>query len=325
MISVVYGVPGSGKSYYAVWWIRKRALTEGDIFLRVKDNVLLITNIKLNLDSPENYVYIEDWDGWRKYMDVDFWRANFAWLQGKKVYIVMDEAQLFFYHYKDDPRVMFFLQYHRHLGVDILLITQTPKSLPAKVFELAEFLIESVPRSVNPFSFRAFRYRVLHPFDRDVVLRRFHLAFDPIVFHLYSDMIYKPPEDEQEKPKNAFTRYYVLLGSFLLFTVLLVFSFFSRVFSSPTKQLTQTQTQTQTQSPSPSLPPFDYEDLITEEKEKEPNPEEKPITDGKPKEDIPLPLPSGGSYRIVITKPPADSPKEKEDVLNPSVKVIEIP
>ncbi len=323
MISVVYGVPGSGKSYYAVWWIRKRALTEGDIFLRVKDNVLLITNLKLNLDTMDNYIYIEDIKDFAKYMDVDFWRANFQYMQGKKVYIVMDEAQLFFYHYKDDARVMFFLQYHRHLGVDILLITQTPKSLPAKVFELAEFLIESVPRSVNPFSFRAFRYRVLHPFDRDVVLRRFHLAFDPVVFHLYSDMIYKPPEDEQEKPRNAFTRYYVLLGSFLLLTVLLMFSFFSRVFSpSPTKQLTQTQTQTQTQSPSPSLPvQFNYEDLITEEKE--PNPEEKPIPQEKPKEDIPVPLPSGGSYRIVITKPPADSPKE--DVLNPSVKVIEIP
>ena len=312
MISIIYGVPGSGKTYYAVWWIRKRALEEGDIFLRVRSDVILITNIKLNLDSVDGYIYIEDIKDFSRYMDVDFWRANFSFLRGKKLYVVMDECQLFFYHYKDDPKVLFFLQYHRHLGVDILLITQTPKSLPAKVFELSEFLIEAVPKSVNPFSFRAFRYRVLHPFDRDIVLRRFHLAFDPVVFHLYSDMVYKPSEDE-EKPKNAFTRYYVLLASFLLLTVFLMFSFLSRLFSpslpsqakaQPTRQVIQSV-------------PLDYEDLITEEKPVE----EKPITEEKPKEG--KPLPSEGSYRIVVEK--SDSPKGQEDVLNTSVKVIEIP
>jgi len=321
MISIIYGVPGSGKTYYAVWWIRKRALEEGDIFLRVRSDVLLITNLKLNLDAVDNYVYIEDIKDFAKYMDVDFWRANFSFLQGKKLYVVMDECQLFFYHYKDDPKVLFFLQYHRHLGVDILLITQTPKSLPAKVFELAEFLIEAVPKSVNPFHFKAFRYRVLHPFDRDLVLRRFHLAFDPVVFHLYSDMVYKPSEDE-EKARNAFTRYYVLFAFFFLLTVFLTLSFLSRVFS---PSFPSSQAEAQPSSPSPSLNqvvPLRYEDLIAEEKPIEEKPvEEEPITEEKPKEG--KPLPSEGSYRIVVEK--SDSPKGQEDVLNTSVKVIEIP
>jgi zona occludens toxin (predicted ATPase) len=64
MISIVYGVPGSGKSYYAVWFIRKTALEEGDIFLRVRSDVILITNLKLNLDSMDNYIYMEEWEGW---------------------------------------------------------------------------------------------------------------------------------------------------------------------------------------------------------------------------------------------------------------------
>jgi len=321
MISIVYGVPGSGKTYYAVWWIRKRALEEGDIFFRVRKDVILITNLKLNLDSMDNYIYIEEWDGWRKYMDVDFWKANLAYVQGRKIVMVMDECQVFFYHYKDDPRVLFFLQYHRHLSVDILFITQTPRSLPAKVFELAEFLVEAVPRSVNPFSFRAFRYRVLHPFDRDVVLRRFHLLFDPVVFYLYSDMIYKPEEGD-ERPSNAYTRYYLLLASFVLLAVLLAFSFFSRFFS-PSPPL---QAKAQPNSPSPTLqhrPVFSYEDLITEVEEEKPTVQEKPTAGGKPTEDIPVPLPSVGSYRLVVDRAQADSPNE--DVLNPSVKVIEIP
>jgi len=209
MISIIYGVPGSGKTYYAVHWIKQRCLEGGDVFYRVRSDVILITNLRLRLDSEENYIYLEDFHDFAKYMDVEFWKANLSRVQGKKVYIVMDECQVFFYHYKDDPKVLFYLQYHRHLSHDLLFITQTPKSLPAKVFELAEFLIEAVPKSVNPFAFRGFRYRVVHPFDRSVVLRRFHLAYDRAVFYLYEDMIYRAPESEVQ---NAFVRWGVILG-----------------------------------------------------------------------------------------------------------------
>jgi zona occludens toxin len=322
MISVVYGVPGSGKTYYAVHWIKKKALTEGDIFLRVRSDVILITNLKLNLDATDGYIFIEDIKGFAKYMDVDFWKANLHYVQGKRIVFVIDECQLFFYHYKDDPKVLFFLQYHRHLSVDILLITQTPKSLPAKVFELSEFLIEAVPKSVNPFGFRAFRYRVLHPFDRDVVLRRFHLAFDPVLFYLYSDMIYKHEEGE-EKPRNAFTRYYVLVASFLLLTVFLMFSFFSH-FSSSASLPSQVKSQSvPSQSPAVQPVPVQYEDLITEEKQDNPKHNPKPSESPKPS-DSPVDSPKSpeGSYYLVISKPASDSPK---DPLDPSVKVIEIP
>jgi uncharacterized membrane protein YgcG len=217
MITIIYGVPGSGKTYYAVHWIRKKCLEEGDAFYRVRSDVLLITNLKLRLDNEENYIFLEDVKEFARYMDVDFWRANLSRVQGKKVYIVMDECQLFFHYYKDDPKVLFYLQYHRHLSHDILLITQTPKSLPAKVFELSEFLIEAVPKSVNPFAFRGFRYRVVHPFDRSVVLRRFHLAYDNTVFYLYEDMIYRADE---EKIQNAFTRWGVILGVLLVLFVI---------------------------------------------------------------------------------------------------------
>ncbi len=219
MITIIYGVPGSGKTYYAAYWIKNKCLEGGEVFYRVRSDVILITNLKLRLDSEDNYIFLEDVNDFAKYMDVDFWRANISRVQGKKVYIVMDECQLFFHHYKDDPKVLFYLQYHRHLSHDILLITQTPKSLPAKVFELSEFLIEAVPKSVNIFAFRGFRYRVVHPFDRSVVLRRFHLTYDRTVFYLYEDMIYRAPEGEG-KIQNAFTRWYVILGVLLVLFVI---------------------------------------------------------------------------------------------------------
>ncbi len=332
MISIVFGVPGSGKTYYSVFWLKRRALEEGDVFFRVRPDVLLITNLKLNLDSMDNYIYIEEWEAWKKYMDVDFWRSNLPYIQGKKIIMVMDEAQVFFQNYKDDARVLFFLQYHRHLSVEILLITQTLKSMPQKVIELSEYIIEAVPKSINPFSRFGFRYRVLHPFDRSIVLRRFHLGFDHTLFYLYSDMIYKMDED---RPQNAFRRPFLVLASFLILFAFAFFSLFSTIFSraksSSYTQIQTTQTQTKTQSPGGQILPvqFDYEDLITEEKPRlgeGPIPQEKPKSEENPQGGRPIPLPSG-SYRIVAGKPSADSPKnqEEEDPLELEPKIIYLP
>jgi len=260
MITIVYGMPGSGKSYYAVWWIKRRVLQEGDVFYRVRPDRLLITNLKLRLDSEEGYVYVEEPDDLAKYMDVDFWKANYHLLQGRKVVFVVDECQRFFYFYGSDVRVLFFLQYHRHLGMDILLITQTPKSIPGKVFELCEYVIESVPKSVNPFGFRTFRYRVLHPLDRKEVLRRFHLSFESAVFYLYHDMIYSPEEGE-ERVVNAYVKYYVMLVGIIVALVGFLYLFFSS-FSSLASRV-----QPQSSRSVSAVQSITYEDLITEETE----------------------------------------------------------
>ncbi len=305
MITIIYGVPGSGKSYFAVWWIKKRVLEEGDVFFKVRSDRLLITNLKLRLDSDEGYVYVEDPQELAKYMDVDYWRNNFHLLQGRKVVFVVDECQRFFYFYGNDARTLFFLQYHRHLGMDVLLITQTPKSIPGKVFELCEYVVEAVPRSVNPFGFRAFRYRVLHPFDRSEVLRRFHLPYDPTVFYLYKDMIYSPEEGD-ESPSNAYVRYYGMFGGIVVLLLGLIYFFFSNFFS-PSGFASKVQpagsqpsVSSSTVSSSPAKP-ITYEDLIVEVEEK---PEEKPkemdyspkpleVPEEKPKEEI---KPKGYGY-----------------------------
>lgn len=316
MITIVYGVPGSGKSYFAVWWIKKRVLEEGDVFFKVRSDRLLITNLRLRLDSEDGYVYLEDVHELAKYMDVDFWRSNLHLVQGKKVVFVIDECQRFFYFYGSDVKVLYFLQYHRHLGMDVLLITQTPKSIPAKVFELCEYIIEAVPRSVNPFSLRYFRYRVLHPFDRSEVLRRFHLPYDPAVFYLYEDMVYRPEEGE-EKIQNAYVRYYAMLGGVFLVLLGLIYLFFSSFFS-------PVQSKSQSSQPAVSTvssPPITYEDLITEVPEEKPkgvdyNPEPLDVPQEKPKEEI---KPKGYGYILV------DRPSGVEVDFSSGPKVLELP
>ena len=316
MITLIFGVPGSGKTYWAVHTIRKKCLQESDIFFRVKDDVLLITNLRLRLDDPTNYIFIENWEDWLRFLNVQFWQENLGWWQGKRVWLIMDEAQRFFYLAKENPEVWFYLQYHRHLSHNLIFITQTPKSIPGKLFELCEFLVEGVPKSVNIFSVAGFRYRVLSPLDKSLVLRRFHIPYDKITFYLYNDMIYK--EEEEMKPQNAFIRpvaYVVLAVLGFLISLHLFFS----VFSPKTQVQTKAQTQTQTTAN------ITYEDLITEEPK--PNPKEElqelpkqepnPMQEPKPSEPKPA-----GYYYITFEK---TRPKESIDLIPQGSKIIEIP
>jgi len=318
MITLVFGVPGSGKTYFMAHTIKKRVLQEGDIFLKVKEDCLLITNLKLRLDSPEGYVYVDEWENWMQFLNVNFWQQNFAWWNGKRVWIVMDECQRFFAIAKENPEVWFYLQYHRHFGThNLIFATQTPKSIPGKLYELCEFIVEAVPKSVNVFSVAGFRYRVLSPLDKSLVLRRFHLPYDHVTFYLYSDMVFK--EDEEMRPQNAFikpllTVLLALLG--LIIALNVFFSGFSSKsgLSSKANPNTQTQTQTQTtQTQTAQTTPITYEDLITEIKEEQPKePQEPPGAKGAKEEPV-------GYYYIAVKK-------TKEDIeLTPGPKIIYLP
>jgi hypothetical protein len=311
MITLVFGVPGSGKTFWAVHTIRKKILQESDIFFRVRDDCLLITNLRLRLDSQDNYIFIENWEDWFQFFNVNFWQQNINWWSGKKVWLIMDECQRFFMIAKENPEVWFYLQYHRHLSHNLIFITQTPKSIPGKLYELCEFIIESVPRSINIFSVAGFRYRVLSPLDKSLVLRRFHIPYDSITFYLYNDMIYK--DDEGMKPQNAFIKPLATVGLSVLGVVLAVHVFFSGL--GPKIQLTQAQ-PTPTQS---TAQPITYEDLITEGPIRDPQPKEpKPeAPELKPKEE------PTDYYHITVEK---TRPKMEEiDLTGGGPKVIYLP
>ncbi len=320
MITLIFGVPGSGKTYWITHTIRKKVLRESDIFFRVKEDCLLITNLKLRVDDTEGYIYIENWEDWFQFFNVQFWQQNLAWWTGKKVWLVMDECQRFFAIAKENPEVWFYLQYHRHFGSHtILLATQTPKSIPGKLYELAEYVIEAVPKSINILSAAGFRYRVLSPLDKSIVLRRFHLPYDKITFYLYQDMVFK--EDDEMRPQNAFLKQLLILGLAVFGIILSLHLFFSG-FSSKT-QPNQTQTQP-TRTVQTQTTPLSYEDLITITEEKEPQepPKEEPPKakeEPKPKQE---PQEPRGYYYITTQKTP---PKTEGIDLSPGPKIIYLP
>jgi hypothetical protein len=316
MITLIFGIPGSGKTYWAVHTIRKKCLQESDIFFRVKDDVLLITNLRLRLDEQEGYIYIENWEDWLRFLNVRFWQENLNWWSGKKVWLIMDECQRFFYLAKENPEVWFYLQYHRHLSHNLIFITQTPKSIPGKLFELCEYLIEAVPKSISITSLFAFRYRVLSPLDKSLVLRRFHLKHDPVTFYLYTDMIYN--DDEGLKPSNAFLRPIAFLGLTVLGVFLSLHLFFSSFGSKIQAQVQNTRTtQTQTQK-------ITYEDLINEEpksKQQEPQQKQQEMQE-PPKQTDYYTVEKTPNYYYTVEK---TRPKAETIELSPGPKIIYLP
>jgi hypothetical protein len=319
MITLIFGVPGSGKTYWMTHIIRKKVLRESDIFFKVKEDCLLITNLTLKLDDTENYIYIEDWEQWMQFLNVDFWQRNLAWWQGKKVWLIMDEAQRFFALAKENPNIWFYLQYHRHFGThNLIFATQTPKSIPGKLYELAEYVIEAVPKSLNIF-FAGFRYRVLSPLDKSIVLRRFHLPYNQITFYLYQDMVFK--EDEEMRPQNAFIKPLSILVLMLLGVFISLHVFFSGFSPKKTQAQTKAQTQTiqSTQATQAQTQTISYEDLITEEPKQEPQKAPGQEPKQEPKKEEP------GYFFLSLQKTTRPKETESLDFTPKEPKIIYLP
>ena len=221
MIRIIAGVPGSGKSYFMVNFLKK--FFNYDSFYEefsIKENYLIISNIDglriphLKLDSPE-LIGNPDEGLVGKYTREQFFTvANFEKLMLIKrvsnVLLLIDEAQkdwLFPLGYKD-PDVLFFFQYHRHIGVDIVLGTQNVSQIARGILVLAEFIAQATPRSKSVIGNFSYKFTDLKGhFLYSKVLRK-----DKEVFRAYKSM----SVDEIEKPKNVLLHWVVFGLAFLL-------------------------------------------------------------------------------------------------------------
>ena len=211
MIRIFEGVPGSGKSYAMVHYLRKWA--DWDDFYKewiLKDGVIVISNIEdlriphLNLDH-----LLSELGGVREVFSEKFVKA--LWDKGyKKIIFAIDEAQKYFDRRFYDKDVFFFFQYHRHYGVDILLATQDASVLPKEIRVLAEFIIRAEQRSLT---LNSFKYKYYSP-DGNTHLFNQTLKKDKKVFSMYKSF----HAEEADKPPNVLVRQLVLPAiAFLLF------------------------------------------------------------------------------------------------------------
>lgn len=139
MINLILGRPGSGKSYEAVVF---------HVIETIKAGRMVITNLPLNLEAiaaffPEsvNLIKIVNKSAtggplpFTSIKDFQFeWRGN----NGIGPLFVIDECHKFFPSSGTSRQVLEWFAEHRHLGVDLLLITQTPKNISRPILDMVQ-------------------------------------------------------------------------------------------------------------------------------------------------------------------------------------------
>lgn len=129
MIELLTGLPGSGKSYYAVSNKIVNALKSGRrvyavMDLSINEEWAVITGLEYSV-IKENLVVCEDLSFIPKLVEND--------------YVVIDECQRFFRAGSNgDKEILFWFETHRHKGLDIVLITQDYMKILRQVYILAE-------------------------------------------------------------------------------------------------------------------------------------------------------------------------------------------
>lgn len=203
MFRIIQGVPGSGKSYYMVNYLCK--FVKYDAFYCehiLNDNVLVISNIdSLRIKHMDLDELIKKY-GFETFFSV----ANFEKIREvyrvKNIVLIIDEAQNYFDRKYYNQDVFYFFQYHRHLGVDVILGTQAANLLANALIPLCEHIVEAVPRSKSIVGNFTYHFKDKNNrFMYSKVLRKNQLIFDA----------YKSFEaDEISKPKNVILHWLVV-------------------------------------------------------------------------------------------------------------------
>ena len=184
-IRIIQGVPGSGKTYYAV-----RHLAE-NYFERQQDGryeLIKPCTIITNIDSfqPEHVslqAACKEAGGFKEFFTEEYQRQYSAQFEHQIIYLIDEAQKLFRKNARDLNDVFTYFELHRHLGHDIYLITQNAKKLSPDLVLLTEYIIEAAPRSRSVIG--EFKYKWLSDGE---VLKREGFRPDEGVFALYKSM-----------------------------------------------------------------------------------------------------------------------------------------
>jgi len=233
MLKIITGKPGSGKSYYAIKQLLKEC--EYDPIARVwdkKNDVQLICSIdgcKFNHKNFDRLVAGDDGNTetgkynaqkLAQFFDVDKWEAITK--DYKKTIVVIDEAQRYFpSHARDIPNSVFFwFEYHRHFGIDIILLTQHAWSLHRRLLNLVETYIEAQPATMR-LSQSLFKYRLRDTTSNDIVGTEI-LKTEQIVFDAYKSARH---DKGIEKQKSHLVKYLYYVVPLVILSIIGFYSF----------------------------------------------------------------------------------------------------
>jgi len=190
MITLIAGMPKSGKSYEAVKYHILVALSKGR---------KVVTNLPLFVDEiskllgfdVSSLVSIVDHD-YKNFTDsaskfpfskpdhyTDLWRNH----KGQGPLYVIDEAHFSLPRTGTDPSVKKFFTMHGHAGVDILLLTQFPRQIDKDVLDLIEVVYRTIKNTALGSS-STYTKKVQAGY-RGAVVNTTQRTYDPSIFPLY--------------------------------------------------------------------------------------------------------------------------------------------
>lgn len=203
MIYALFGLPGSGKSYYAINEFVVKRIASGTIIsnialsddIETPDNYKYLT--KIDMDNLHNNIKRIMEDSTKSHDDKKVLLSYLFGLYGDgDITLIVDECHLYGYRgrssniaYIDD-----FLSIHRHIfedrKFDIVLITQVPSRLNTEIAAQVEVAIKAIPASQRLIT-SLLEYSVfgsvdgLKKNDKDMRMKRQIIKGDPKVFELY--------------------------------------------------------------------------------------------------------------------------------------------
>lgn len=215
MIQLLYGAPGSGKSFYAVNYLLKFCDYDElyDEYI-LKRDLLVITNIE---GLKIKHWLFPDCMG-DKSLTEFFTIANFEAIQKKTgkthIILMLDESHDFFPSGMVNKDLYSFFAYHRHIGLDVILLTQGLTSIARFFNPLFEFVIEAQPRSKKIAKVFKYKFKTL----KGETLYIKPLPIKSLVFNAYKSQ----RVDEFNKPFNPLKVWVCLIllvfaGAFGLF------------------------------------------------------------------------------------------------------------
>jgi len=229
-LSIITGVPGSGKSYYAVNKIV-------DV-LKHPESVVL-SNVKgFRFDKYKRYFqYIETKTihygmalmNHGEYIDIteDILNEgiNFFTVQrfekirekysDKRIYIFIDEAQRYFPPFLKNSEVIYFFDWHRHNGLEIYLMTQHISKISKQITENKASEIRAVNERYRPNG--AFIYKEI---DDTLVIGRQIIKAERKIYNLYKSF------DYESTAKKSIPKFVYLVPIFIIFSILSAIKFF---------------------------------------------------------------------------------------------------
>lgn len=252
MITYIVGVPGSGKSYFAVYklWY---------MFIRKEpEKKSLLSKILKPKPIENNYLYAyTNIDGFKFELDERLLKFDFEqfysdmqilyamYLDKKtdaeiievaktmklyKVMFIVDECHNYLRD-KENPVLVWWVTYHRHLSHDLYLITQDLTLVNNEYKRIAEKFYKAIDSSKRLFS-KTFKYAYFSSYKMNQCDRvnsfNINIPFIPEVFNLY--------HSGANSQSKSFVKFFISISILLVIVTIILFYYsYSSMFETSDK------------------------------------------------------------------------------------------